>query len=213
MSIRGFLVRSSFGLNAKQSMSSIYDYVDAVLKDEGLSADVSFEHLGVRKHAQTRCVFDDYDVPSYHEIKLGSNFFEDKLTRGLLDVVFTYSAVAAGHEIEHVRQFESKDVELALCHLAAVGNPQNYKLNYWYNQREILAEYSGLKFAESYFESCFPNVDGKSLLLDYANSRADEFGTRDDDRMYWIMKSSTGDFASLSEVYSAFESAYEERFM
>lgn len=104
--------------------------------------------------------------------------------------------------MEHAFQFDSMDPEMALCHIAAAGNGDNYIENYIYNRREIAAEYAGLSSARDYLSERYPCFDTDGMLLDYVHGRMCS-------GRYWISRDGPEGFRSMDNVLSAFESAYE----
>lgn len=142
-------------------------------------------------------------MSGYH-IRLNDARFKAAVSRAELDMAFVSAVVAAGHEIEHARQFDSRDPEMALCHLASCSNEDNYYENYRYNRREIAAEYGGLMSAQAYLQARFPNIDSSRLLVNYVNGRVNGR------TLYWISAPESGSFSCLSDIYTSFNTAYDK---
>ena len=214
---------SSFGYSQPGAKAEIKRYALGLGKDLGVPVFVDFAPLnkGVpRMESENpdgfiygKCVriFDtkDKDKPVGYHVYLDSTSIDSAKTMEELDDAFVQGIVTAGHELEHAEQFESKDREMALSHLASIGNPQNYRDNFPFNRREIAAEIAGIEVGHSYFRDAHPDKDADALLLRYVNKFADEHGTKDLDRTYFVQKSEAGEFTRLSDVIEALDSSYD----
>ena len=133
-----------------------------------------------------------------------------RLARDRLDRAYVRTLVAAGHEISHLAQFESKDPEMALCSVAQAGNQFNYKLNRFQNRRGIMAELNAIHFAGLHMERLYPHVDRDEMLCQYVHDQiyGDQDDTRNIIRPYYI-DWPEGGFKSVRDIFSAFDKAYD----
>lgn len=203
MMLPNSFVRSSFGLSARRSKMAVLDYAKHLCDDLRRAADVNFAVLPPGVAGTCRCEFDATDSVSGYLVRLDGTEMDGVHDRHSLDKAFVAAIVAAGHEAEHAAQFDFGDPEMALCHVAAAGNEDNYSENYIYNRREIAAEYAGLSSARYYLSERYPDMNTDGMLLDYIHGRIH-------DGRYWISDKGHDGFRSMDGVFAAFESAYEK---
>lgn len=213
---RDLYVRSSFGLNPSRSLSAVTDYINNF--DKKLSPLVQPEMAPLRPGVGGQCwpEFDDTEDGKYdgeflhYAVQIDPIGIETARNRDELDEAFVTAIIAASHEMVHVDQFESKDPEMALCHLAARGNPGNYieDGNYLHNRREIAAERGALEYAREHLRTEYPNVGIEridELMLRYVNKPVD-----DPKRMYWVTLPDGEKFTKIEDVYDALDEAYDD---
>lgn len=202
MKILDLFLRSSFGLSKASSKEFIKQHAANLCKSFSVPADIRLDRLPEDKGGLTAPVFGDGGVVDGYRIRLNNLHIDGAESRGVLDFAFIWALVAAGHEAKHAKQIDSKDPVFALSYLAECGNDANYKTNYKFNRREIVAEKAGLEFAQEFLRMQFPGIDGDSFLLKYVN------GCASSGIAYWVDAPEDG-FESMEEVFQAFDDAYD----
>lgn len=202
MRISDLFLRSSFGLNRNSSKIAVSKYAEGLCKNLSVPVSVDFVRMEQDKGGATGCDFDEDGKVSGYHIRLNNLHVNRSDSKAVLDYAFIWALVAAGHEAKHAMQIDSKDPGFALSYLAECGNEANYIANYKFNRREIIAEKSGLEFAQVFLETQFSDIDGDAYLLQYVNSCALGGIT------YWVDAPEDG-FGSMDEVFQAFDDAYD----
>ncbi len=214
---------SSFGMTARQSKRDIMIYAKNLYSGSKRMR-FDFARLYYDTGGASYCDFAKDDSVCGYYVWLNNMYLDSvgcvdrrkldmhdlRLARDRLDRAYVRTLVAAGHEISHLAQFESKDPEMALCSVAQAGNQFNYKLNRFQNRRGIMAELNAIHFAGLHMERLYPHVDRDEMLCQYVHDQiyGDQDDTRNIIRPYYI-DWPEGGFKSVRDIFSAFDKAYD----
>lgn len=182
MNFRLFPCKSSFkNMTASQLADHLKKYMEREVKPLAHEVSIEIDDFDPNElDGSSLPAFDKNGNVMSYIILLNSIYLNSARTRDDLDDAFVALAVAAGHEIEHLKQFDNMSPNLAACLIADMGNNYNYRkdsTNYRRNVREIPCEIGGVLFAEEYIRTEFEEiVDRDKRLLRYLNARGSDPG-------------------------------------